>query len=331
MPILNEERHLAESVTAILGQELSCPIEVVLALGPSTDGTDEVAAQLHEADARVRIVTNPTGRTPDALNAAIAASAYDVIARVDGHGILSDGYLATALRVLDETGAANVGGIMDAEGTTDFECAVAVAMKSKIGVGGAKFKLGGEAGRAETVYLGVFRRSWLERVEGYDTRFTRAQDWEMNFRIRRAGGTVWFTPDLKVTYRPRGSFRTLARQYKQYGQWRRVVARQHRGSINARYLAPPAAVTAIGVGAVGGLVWRPLWLIPAGYAGAVVVGGLAISAGSRAGVRLRVPAVLATMHLAWGFGFLTSRIRLTDEVRQAAEVAAEEVEAAAEG
>jgi cellulose synthase/poly-beta-1,6-N-acetylglucosamine synthase-like glycosyltransferase len=311
MPILNEERHLAESVAAILNQKAPCPVEVVLALGPSTDGTDEVAARLQAADDRVKIVTNPTGRTPDGLNAAIAASSYDVIARVDGHGILSDGYLATALEVLDATGAANVGGIMDAEGTTDFERAVAVAMKSKLGVGGAKFKLGGRAGPAETVYLGVFRRSWLERVGGYDSRFSRAQDWEMNFRIRRAGGLVWFTPELKVTYRPRGSFRTLARQYKQYGQWRRVVAARHKGSINARYLAPPAAVAAIAIGTVGGCVWRPLWLLPAGYAGAITLGGFAISAGSAPAVRLRVPPVLATMHLTWGFGFLTSRIRLS--------------------
>ncbi|WP_425484754.1 glycosyltransferase family 2 protein [Flexivirga oryzae] len=314
MPILNEERHLAESVAAILRQEAPCPLEVVLALGPSTDGTDEVARRLRDADERVKLVTNPTGRTPDALNAAIAASSYDVIARVDGHGILSHGYLATALRALDATGAANVGGIMDAEGTTDFECAVAVAMKSKLGVGGAKFKLGGQAGPAETVYLGVFRRRWLDRVGGYDGRFTRAQDWEMNFRIRSAGGLVWFTPDLKVTYRPRGSFRTLARQYKQYGQWRRVVARRHKGSINARYLAPPAAVVAIAAGAVGGFVWRPLWLVPAAYVAAVAVGGTAISAGKAPGVRLRVPPVLATMHIAWGLGFLASRIRLDDDL-----------------
>lgn len=311
MPILNEERHLAESVAAVLRQDVPCAVEVVLALGPSTDRTDEVAARLHAADERVKLVPNPTGRTPDGLNAAIALASYDVVARVDGHGILSDGYLARALQTLEATGAANVGGIMDAEGTTDFERAVAVAMKSRLGVGGAKFKLGGHAGPAETVYLGVFRRSWLDRVGGYDSRFTRAQDWEMNFRIRHAGGLVWFTPDLKVTYRPRGSFRTLARQYKQYGQWRRVVATRHKGSINGRYLAPPAALAAIVVGAVGGLVWRPLWLVPAGYAGAVTLGGFAISAGSAPGVRLLVPPVLATMHLTWGFGFLTSRIRLS--------------------
>ena len=310
MPILNEERHLRDSVEAILAQDVDGRIEVVLALGPSTDRTDQVAAHLAADDPRVRLVRNPSGRTPDGLNAAIAASRGEIVARVDGHGILSDGYLHTAIHELERTGAANVGGIMDAEGTTDYERAVACAMKSRIGVGGVKFKLGGAASEAETVYLGVFRREWLERVGGYDTRFLRAQDWEMNYRIRMLGGLVWFTPELRVTYRPRGSTRALAKQYFEYGQWRRVVARQHKGSINARYLAPPAAVAAIGAGLLGGLLWRPAWAVPALYVTSITAGGLAISRGEALRTRLLTPPVLGTMHMSWGIGFLTSRIRL---------------------
>lgn len=316
MPILNEERHLSEAVTAILAQQVDAPMEVILALGPSSDDTDRIAGELAEHDSRVRLVRNPSGRTPDALNAAIAVSQYPIVARVDGHGILSEGYLAGAREVLSRTGAANVGGIMDAVGTTEFERAVEIAMKSRIGVGGARFKLGGAQGPAETVYLGVFDREWLQRVGGYDSRFTRAQDWEMNYRIREAGGTVWFTPELKVTYRPRGTLRALASQYRQYGTWRRVVARRHKGSINARYLAPPTALLGVTVGAVGGLVWKPLWILPAGYATAITIGGLAISRGAPAGVRVRVPLVLATMHMSWGWGFLTSRIRIPTEVQR---------------
>lgn len=310
MPILNEEPYLAESVQAVLDQEWDGPIEVILSLGPSTDDTDAVAARIAAADPRIRLVPNPSGRTPDALNAAITVAQYDIVCRVDGHGVLSSDYLLTAARTLQETGAANVGGIMDAIGRTDFEKAVAVAMKSKLGVGGAKFKLGGEAGPAETVYLGVFRRSWLTKVGGYDSRFRRAQDWEMNYRIRQQDGLVWFTPAMRVAYRPRPTLRRLAQQYYEYGQWRRVVARTHEGSINARYLAPPTALLAVASGALGGLVWRPLWLLPAGYLGAITVGGLAISTGESRAVRARVPVVLATMHMSWGWGFLSSRIAI---------------------
>lgn len=312
MPILNEEPYLEESVRAVLEQEWVGPIEVILALGPSTDRTDEVAGRVAATDPRVVLVPNPSGRTPDALNAAISRARYDIVCRVDGHGVLSPDYLLTAARTLAETGAANVGGIMDAVGRTDFERAVAIAMKSKLGVGGAKFKLGGDAGPADTVYLGVFRRAWLTRVGGYDPRFSRAQDWEMNYRIRKAGGQVWFTPAMRVAYRPRPTVRRLARQYYEYGQWRRVVARTHEGSINARYLAPPTTLAAVAVGAVGGLAWRPLWVLPAGYLGAITLGGAAISRGTGPAVRARVPLVLAVMHMSWGWGFLASRIRIEE-------------------
>lgn len=304
MPILEEERHLAEAVRSVLRQDYSGEMEVVLAVGPSRDRTLEVARGLAAAEPRVTVVENPSGRTPDGLNAALAASHHEVVVRMDGHGELSPGYVRRAVEVLEETGAANVGGVMLAEGTNDFERAVAVAMRSPLGVGGARFHVGGRPGPAKSVYLGVFRRDWLRRVGGYDTRYSRAQDWEMNYRIRQAGGVVWFTPDLTVTYRPRPDLPALARQYFRTGQWRRRLARQHPQSLNYRYLAPPVALAGIAAGTLGGFVWRPLWLVPAGYAAAVTAGGVAIGAGEGAGVAVRVPAVLATMHLSWGAGFL---------------------------
>ncbi len=311
MPVLNESRYLRDSIERILAQEYPGDIEVVIALGPSTDDTDAIAAELVAETAgtarEVRTVRNPTGRTPAGLNAAIRGSRHPVVVRVDGHGLLTPGYIATAVRLLDETGAVNVGGIMHAEGETEWEKAVAAAMTSRIGVGNAAFHTGGEAAPADTVYLGVFRREVLERQGGYNEDFIRAQDWELNYRIRQDGGLVWFTPDLRVTYRPRPSVRALARQYRDYGRWRRVVTRYHRGSVNLRYLAPPAAVLGVVLGLVGGVLLSPwLLLLPGGYAAAIAVGSLREGRGHSAAARLRLPVALATMHMCWGWGFLTS-------------------------
>ncbi|RYJ22499.1 dolichol-phosphate mannosyltransferase [Streptomyces sp. L-9-10] len=333
MPVLNEERHLRNSVRHILEQEYDGEMEVVIALGPSTDRTDEIAAELvretasHER-ARVKTVPNPTGRTPAALNAAIKASRHPVVVRVDGHGMLSPNYIATAVRLLEETGAQNVGGIMHAEGENDWENAVAAAMTSKIGVGNAAFHTGGEAGPAETVYLGVFRREALERQGGYNEEFIRAQDWELNFRIRESGGAIWFSPELRVQYRPRPSVRALAKQYKDYGRWRHVVARYHSGSINLRYLAPPTAVCAIAAGIVVGAVLTPWGLVvPAGYLAAIAAGSIPAGKGLSLKARLRIPVALATMHMSWGYGFLTSPRSLAKKVIASRRPAAEPVEA----
>lgn len=307
MPVLNEERHLRNSVRHILEQEYDGEMEVVIALGPSTDRTDEIAAELvretaDSARARVQTVPNPTGRTPAALNAAIKASKHPVVVRVDGHGMLSPNYISTAVRLLEETGAQNVGGIMNAEGENDWEHAVAAAMTSKIGVGNAAFHTGGKAGPAETVYLGVFRRAALEQQGGYNEEFIRAQDWELNFRIREeAGGQIWFSPELRVQYRPRPSVRELAKQYRNYGRWRHVVARFHSGSINLRYLAPPIAVCANVLGVVVGLAFTPWALIvPGGYLAAIVAGSISAGKGLPLKARLQIPLALATMHMSWG-------------------------------
>ncbi|MQA77026.1 MAG: glycosyltransferase [Streptosporangiales bacterium] len=305
MPVLNEERHLREAVEGVLAQHYPGDLEVVLALGPSRDRTDDVAAALAALDERVRVVDNPAGHTPHALNAAIAAAKHDVIVRVDGHSVLPDDYVRTAVSVLLEAGADNVGGLMAAEGTTDFERAVAAAMSSRIGVGATQFHTGGADGPAETVYLGVFRRSALDRVGGYDEAFHRAQDWEMNHRIRETGGLVWFTSRLKVAYRPRATFAALARQYFDTGSWRWQVMVRHPETVSLRYLAPPAAVagTAAALGlALAGRRWA--LVVPVAYAAAVVVGAAVTGRGLPPRGRAMLPGVYATMHYAWGAGFL---------------------------
>lgn len=315
LTVLNEERHIAEAVRRALLQDHPGPIEVVVALGPSTDRTDEIVEKLAADDERVRWVRNPDprGSTPAGLNAALAASHHPVVARIDGHALLPADYLRIAVETLNASGADNVGGMMAAEGITTFEQAVAAAMTSPIGVGSAAFHTGGHEGPADTVYLGVFRRSALERVGGYDEVFLRAQDWEMNLRIRRTGGAVWFQPTLQVAYRPRSTVRALAQQYFHYGRWRRVVMRTHVGTASLRYLAAPLAVLGIAVGlalAPLALVWpgfAAALVLPVGYFVAVVVAGIGVvGRGLRTGVRLRLPVALATMHLSWGLGFLTS-------------------------
>lgn len=311
MPVLNEESYLQTAVAAILRQEYQGPLHIVLALGPSADRTNDVAQSLANSDARVTLVQNPSGKTADGLNAAIAATQDDIIVRVDAHTELSAGYIATAIDTLERSGADNVGGIMDANGHTAFEKAVAAAMKSPFGVGAAAFHTGGVEGPADTVYLGVFKRSALNRVGGYDPHFVRAQDWEMNHRIRETGGTVWFNPNMKVSYRPRPNFKKLAKQYFEYGTWRREVMRTHPQTISRksalRYFAPPAAVAGTLFGTLLVVLgWNIGWLLIVGYLAIETLAAMTLVSKAKSGW-FYVPFVLLTMHWAWGIGFLTSR------------------------
>jgi hypothetical protein len=346
MPVRNEERHLAESVRHVLRQDYPGEFELVLAVGPSADRTEQIARDLADAEPRLTVVANPTGQIPAALNAAVRAARHAVIARVDGHAMLPPGYLRTAVATLAETGAADVGGVMAAAGVTSFQQAVAWAMTSKAGVGSASFHTGGGAGPALSVYLGVYQRAAIEQAGGWDEGMLRAEDWDLNYRIRTGGGQVWFTPALRVTYRPRASVRTLAAQYFHYGRWRRVIVREHPETASFRYLAPPGAAALVTAGlAVGiaGLVATAAgapasidWLtagfaIPVIYAAGITAAGPLLSRGIPARTRLRIPLVLGTMHMAWGAGFLTSprHLHRESDVRVGQPAAAAESPAAA--
>lgn len=321
MPVLDEELHLEQAVRRVLDQDYPGEIELILAVGPSRDRTAEIADRLAAQDPRVRVVANPARRTPHALNLAIAEASHDYLVRVDAHGFLPSHYLSTVVRLLEETGAANVGGLMRAEGDTDFGRAVARAMTSPLGIGSASFHVGGEAGPAQTVYLGAFRREALEAVGGFDEHFWRAQDWELNYRLRSAGETIWFTPDLAVSYAPRRTPRALAKQFHGSGRWRREMVRLHPETASLRYLAPPVVTTAVGAGTVAGVVglatlpWAPRsvsvplllgWLAPAGYGAGVLAATTAMGRGLPLRVRLWLPVVVPVMHLSWGAGFLRS-------------------------
>jgi succinoglycan biosynthesis protein ExoA len=325
MPVLNEEKHLAESVAAVLGQEYPGGFELVLAIGPSRDRTEAIARELAAADPRITVVPNPSGQISAAMNAAVRTARHDIITRIDAHSMLPDGYLRTAVTALQETGAADVGGWMAAEGVTPFQQAVAWAMTSPFGMGAAANHTGGAAGPADTVYLGVYRRSEIEKAGGYDETMLVAEDWELNYRIRAAGGLIWFTPDLKVTYRPRASLPALAKQQFRYGRWRRVVARRYPETVSLRYLAPGIATALNATGLVLGLAGvigavsggpAPVRYLIFGFAvpGLYLAGVTAVAAvfarAAPPAVRLRVPAVLAAMHSCWGSGYLTSPRRL---------------------
>ena len=305
LPVLNEELHLANAVQSILSQDYAGTLEIILALGPSKDKTNEIAERLAFADKRILLVNNPSGRTAAGLNLALNKSSNSVIVRVDAHAEIQRNYISLAIEVMKSSGAVNVGGIMGALGVSSFEKAVARAMRSPLGVGASRFHTGGDSGYVDTVYLGVFLRTAVIAVGGFDERFIRAQDWELNFRLRQAGGKIFFDPRLHVTYRPRSTVKALAKQYFEYGRWRRVVSRRHKGTINYRYLAPPFSLVAALVSIILSVTLNNLFIIPAAIYGIfLILASLLIGKGIIE--RILLPIVLFTMQMSWGLGFLTS-------------------------
>ncbi|PZF06859.1 glycosyltransferase family 2 protein [Curtobacterium sp. MCLR17_034] len=327
MPVLNEVTEVRAAVGSLLDQDYTGPFEVILALGPSIDGTNELVAEMSAADPRIRAIDNPVGSTPAGLNVAIRASVHPVVIRVDAHSVLPTDYTRIAVHTLLESGADNVGGIMRAEGRTPFERAVALAYGSRVGLGGTPHHVGGTAGPAETAYLGVFRRERLFDVGLFDEGIKRGQDWELNRRLRQTGGTVWFTPELVVTYRPRPSLKRLVRQFVATGLWRGELARRFPANNGLRYFVPPAMVAAMALGIVAGLVgivgavlgtplaWALLgFVVPVVYLLFVVLGSIAVARRSGLPTLLWLLVVLPCIHVAWGLGFIIGFLTRTSEL-----------------
>ena len=312
IPARDERASLPEALAAVAAQDYEGPLEVIVAdgsEGPETAGAARAAMPM------VRIVANP-GRTAAAgMNRALAAARYEFVARCDARCTLPSHYLRQALDTLACTGAANVGGRLVVEGRTRFERAAALALASPLGSGAPRYRSAGPPGAVDSVPLGVFRRTALEDVGGFDESLARNEDYEVNWRLRRAGKTVWFDPALCVVYRPRPRAAALARQYFDYGRWKRVVVGRHPRSLRLRHLAAPALVlgllAAAGCGAAAALAPAAApalaglaALLPVAWVGTLAAAALACAIRRRDPAALAMAWPLAIVHLAWGAGFL---------------------------
>lgn len=287
---------------AILAQKYEGRVEVIVADGSRTKETVEM---LRQCFPMVQIVLNPERVTSTGINWALTRATGEIVVRCDAYAVLPPNYIQRAVETLIRTGACNVGGRQHAVGGTFIERAIALGQNIPLGVGNAFYRLDRGEGPTDTVYLGVFRRDVLKDVGNFDPTLLRNEDYEINWQIRAAGGIVWYNPTLVVNYKPRGTFRSLMKQYFDYGRWKRLIVGRYPRSIRVRQVIPPVLLLGLAVSAVG------LWIDVSLWASAVPLVYILVLLGEtvRVGVRYREPAavflplVLLSIHLSWGAGF----------------------------
>jgi cellulose synthase/poly-beta-1,6-N-acetylglucosamine synthase-like glycosyltransferase len=313
MPVRNEARLIARSLGAVLAQDYpSGRMEILVIDGDSDDETASIARSMAADDPRARILRNPGRIVSRALNIGIDAARGDVIIRVDGHTVIAPDYVRRCVECLRATGADNVGGPQRFIGLTSMGRAMAVAYRSRFGVP-SRFTVSRRAEYADTVYMGAWPRAVFERVGRFDESLAVNQDYEHSYRIRKAGGRIYLTPEIRSEYYGRQTLGGLWRQFFRYGEGKFVVLAKHPASARPRHLVAPALVAALIVGAALALfsrriarLWR-LMLLSYGLANAAA----SIQAAQRDGWDLlpRLPLVFACMHLAWGSGFWRAALR----------------------
>jgi succinoglycan biosynthesis protein ExoA len=307
IPVYNEEAHIERCLDSVFDQDYPADrYEVIVADGGSTDRTREIVERIAAHHPNLRLIDNPGRLQAAGLNRAILASSGEIIARQDGHAEWGRNHLRRCVELLESTGADNVGGLQEAVGDGPSGKAIACAMSSPFGVGGARFRYSEREEEMPTVFLGTFRRSAFERVGLFDEAYPPHEDYELNERIRATGGRVVFSPDIRTRYHVRDGLRLLASQYYRYGRGKVRVARTSPGVIRPYHLVAPALVAGLPVMAAMLVTGRGRRLALAGgaaYGAACTVAGLQAGGDEPLEVRLRIPPTFVMMHVAWGAGF----------------------------
>jgi succinoglycan biosynthesis protein ExoA len=308
IPCRNERAHIEACLRSVLAFE-SPPdgFEVLVVDGMSDDGTRAVITRLASEDSRLRLIDNPRGTVPCAMNAGILAAHAAVILRVDAHAEYAPDYLVQCLQTLEETGADNVGGPCLTRARSYWQRVNAAAYHSPFTVGNARFHFPQYEGEVDTVVYGCYRKQTLLDLGLYDEELTRNQDDELNLRLTRRGGRVWQSPRIRSWYYPRASLRSLFQQYSQYGYWKVRVIQKHRLPASWRHLVPGAFVAAV---LLGGVLAPWLPVVRWAWIGLLLL-YLACSLAASAWIARQkwvllpaLPLVIAAYHFGYGWGFL---------------------------
>ena len=314
----NEIKHIAGFLESVLAQHTDgFDLEVLIADGMSDDGTRDVLARFRARDSRLRVFDNPSLTTAPGLNGVIREARGEIILRMDAHTEYAPEYVLECIRVLEETGADNVGGAARTKSEGLMARAIAAAYHNPFASGGARFHNESYEGWVDTVPYGCWRRETLLRLGLFDEQLVRNQDDELNFRITRSGGKIWQSARIRSWYRPRGSLRQIFRQYLQYGYWKVAVIRKHGRVASWRHVMPPLfvvvnlllpvialAAMAAGMSAIASWVGKgEVLLIVAYSASSIGAAGVSIRKHGFAAAAL-LPVVFPVFHVSYGIGFL---------------------------
>ncbi len=316
MPVRNEASYIRQSLGSVLAQDYpGHRMEILVVDAMSTDGTRSIVSQIaaQQTRFRVHIVDNPRGIVSSALNIGVRRGKGDVYVRVDGHCEIRPNYVRSCVKLLESTGAANVGGRQCPVGESFVARAIALATSFPFGIGNARYRYSSEQGYVDTVYLGAYPRAVFERIGAFDERLVRHQDYEFNLRLRQSGGKIFYTPTLEVRYYSRANLRDLVRQYVEYGFWKGQVTRQNPQAFALRHAAPVVLVLVLLVGVLSSLLvpwvrvpYLALWLL---YLGASLLAAGYLAARGGWQYLPLLPLVFVSIHLSWGLGFWRGVLR----------------------
>lgn len=305
IPMRNEEHCIARCLDSVLANDYPKDrLEILVIDGMSTDWSREIIRKYTEGYPFLRLLKNPKCIQAAALNIGLGEARGEIILRMDAHTTYAQDYIRECVSLLQTTDAANVGGAQRAVGSGYVSHTVAIATTLPFGIGDARFRYSDQEEWVDTVYLGAWYKKTLDALGGFNEEWVVNEDYELNYRLRQAGGKILLSPKICCHYYVRGSLKALVCQYFHYGLWKVKTLVAHPDSLRWRQIVPPLFVLTL----VISLVLLPVfWLVGVVVPGLYAITNLAVSfwTARRRGWRYLplLPFVFAILHLGWGAGF----------------------------
>lgn len=313
-PIRNEGKYLKVCLESMINQDYDRNrYEIIIVDGMSDDASRAIVQSYLQKYPTIRLLNNPQKIAPTALNLGLAEAKGDIFIRVDGHVILQKDYIKQCVHYLKITGADCVGGVIESINDSYIGKVIALAMSSVFGVGNARFRTSGAEGFVDTLAFGAYRREVIREIGLFDEELVRSQDDEYNYRLRKFGKKIFFTPKIRSFYYSRSSLRELWNQYFQYGFWKVRVLQKHFSMMQFRQFVPPAFVLLLlaSSGLIsyhkGAVYFFSAMLISYGLLSLIFSFKKALKANFRFFPFL--PVAFGVLHFSYGLGFLWGLIR----------------------
>ncbi|WP_243149925.1 glycosyltransferase family 2 protein [Thermaerobacter sp. PB12/4term] len=305
MPVFNEERYISRCLDSVLANDYPKDrMEILVIDGNSSDRSREIVQEYAMRYSFIRILDNPKRFVASALNIGLMYARGDIIIRMDAHSTYDRRYISQCVRLLQHSEASNVGGVMRAVGEGYWGETIAIAVTTPFGVGNAYYRFSQCERWVDTVFPGAWKKSTLEQLGGFKEDWMVNEDYELNYRLRKAGGKILLSPNIRCWYWVRPTIKAVAQQYFRYGFWRAKTLVAHPGSLRWRQVAPPALVAMLIIsGFVAPVIPLMSILFPAAYLATSVIASVA--AAYKRGWRYLpgLPLVYVTLHVSWGLGF----------------------------
>ena len=305
MPMRNEENFIMRCLDSIVDNDYPSDwFEVLVVDGMSIDRSREIVIKYSKRHNNIKLIDNPKKIRVTANNVGIRAAQGEIIISMDAHVLYARDYIGQCVELLQTTGATNVGGVQKAVGYNYVTKVIALATTTPFGIGDAEFRYLKKEKWVDTVYLGAWYKKMLEKIGLFNKKWERNGDYELNYRIRKAGGKILLSPKIKCQYFVRGSLLKLARQYFLYGKWRVKTIVAHPDSIRWRHVLPPFLILWLLLSPILLICGTTIWWIPGTFYllyTIITSSGIALFNGIKY-FPLLIPT-LWILHICWGVGF----------------------------